>query len=300
MPDEASRRTILVATDFSDHAAVALETAARIAEQQGARLLLVHAVLAMVPTAPEFIPVPASLYEELRMQARTQLDEKVSSLRKSGHLVESLVVAEPAAAGVLAVAAERKADLIVAGTRGRTGWQKLLLGSTAARLIREAPCPVVTVPRTTPSQRVRTVLIATDFSDDAAVAAQAAVRLVDGTEPNGRIVLLHAYRYPSALSGLEGPQLVDAISATHESAEKRLAELARGLATPGIAVATCAEPGEPTESILAKAGEIGAALIAMGTHGRSGLKRLFLGSNTERVVSAAPCAVLTAHVSARD
>jgi nucleotide-binding universal stress UspA family protein len=296
MSDEASRPTILVATDFSENAAVALAAAARFAEQQSARLILVHAVLATVPTAPEFVPLPSSFYEDLRAQAQARLDDEVRALRHAGHLVEALVVAEPAASGVLAAALERKATLIVAGTRGRTGWQRILLGSTASRLIREAPCPVVTVPPAASPRGVRTVLAATDFSDDAAAAARAAMRLVDATEPGAKVLLFHAYRYPSALSGLEGSQLVDAIHATHEAAENRLAELARDLATLTISVETCAEPGEPTESVLAKAGQIGADLIAMGTHGRSGLKRILLGSNTERVVPEAPCPVLTVHV----
>jgi nucleotide-binding universal stress UspA family protein len=209
--------------------------------------------------------------------------------------VESLLVAEPAAAGVLGVAADCHADLIVAGTRGTTGWQRLLLGSTAARLIRESPCPVLTVPRETTGRAIRTVLVAIDFSDDAAAAARAAVRVADRSEPGSRVVLFHAYRYPSALSGLDGAQLVDAITATHDAAERRLAALARDVAAPGIVLETCAEPGEPAESIVAKAYAIGADLIAMGTHGRSALKRLFLGSNTERVVPSSPCAVLTAH-----
>lgn len=298
MLDKANCRTVVVATDFSENAAVALRAAADFTERESARLVLVHAVLAMAPAAPEFVPLPPSMYDELRESASAQLDEAVERLRASGRLVEPLVVLEPAAAGVVAAAVERKADLIVAGTRGATGWQRLLVGSTAARLVREAPCPVLVVPRAITSKRVRTVLVATDFSDDAAAAATAAARLVDDTKPGAKIFLLHAYRYPSALSGLDGERLVEAIRATHESAEKRLADLARHVAVPGISVETSAEPGEPTESILSKASEIGADLIAMGTHGRSGLKRLFLGSNTERVVSAASCAVLTARVPA--
>lgn len=298
MSQESGFQTIVVATDFSDHAASAVAVGAEIAKQHGARVVLVHAVMAMTPTAPEFIPVPASFYEELRTLAHSQLEALAQPLRQQGLNAEARIMAEPAVSAVLAAVEDRQADLVVVGTRGMSGVKRLLLGSTAARLIREAPCPVLTVP-VEAQTTLRKALVATDFSDHAAAAAAAAARLLgrDEAEPR-QLVLLHAYRYPSALSHLDGAALVDAISATDEAARGRLAALAESLARPGLRIEIRAEPGEPAETILERAGDLGADLVAMGTHGRSALKRLFLGSNTERVLPSASCPVLTVHLPA--
>src|SRR5690606_9641921 len=158
--------------------------------------------------------------------AEEQLAKSVGALRERGLTVESRVMAEPATTAVLEAASDLDADLIVVGTRGATGLKRLLLGSTAARIVREAPCPVLSVP-TPPeggTRPVRNVLVATDFSDDAAAAARAALRLVGDRPPEdpASVVLLHVYRYPSALSRLEGEALVEAIASTDESARREL------------------------------------------------------------------------------
>jgi nucleotide-binding universal stress UspA family protein len=301
MQNPEGPRTIVVATDFSDNAAAAVAHAGEIARQHGARLVLVHAVAAMTPAAPEFIPVPPAFYEELRERARAELEKEVASLRRTGLLVDSLLVAEPAAEGVLEAAADRSADLIVVGARGTTRWQRLLLGSTAARLVRHAPCPVVMVPSSGVVRQgpMRVALAATDFSEDATSAAEAAVRMLGAGGPGRRLVLHHVYRYPPAIAVCEGPALIDIIAGTHDSALSELGALAAKMEAPGVAIETCAEPGEPAEAILAKAKAIGADLIAIGTHGRSRLKRLFLGRAAERVLPAAPCPILTAHHRSR-
>lgn len=300
MPETRGLHTIVVATDFSENAVAAVQRAGEIAKQHGARIVLVHAVMSMTPAAPEFIPVPASFYEELRELAERQLEASVQALRKDGLAVEPRVMAEPAVSAVLAAAEEAKADLIVVGTRGATGLKRLLLGSTAARIVREASCPVLTVPvgaKVTPHR----ALVATDFSEDAAAAAEAAATLLSGaSDGRNKMILLHAYRYPSALSRLEGEALVEAITATDEAARKELATLAEKLARPGLEIETRAEPGEPAEAILERARDLDVDLIAMGTHGRSALKRLFLGSNAERVLPASTCPVLTVHLPHRE
>lgn len=302
MSNPMGPRTIVIATDFSDNAAAAVAHAGEIARQHGARIVLVHAVASLTPAAPEFIPVPPAFYDELRQRAQAELEKEVASLRREGLLVDSVLVAEPAAAGVLKAATERSADLIVVGSRGTTRWQRLLLGSTAARLVREAPCPVVMVPSSGVVRQgpMRVALVATDFSEDASCAAEAALRMLGASGPGRRLVLLHVYRYPPAIAVSEGPALIDVLATTHNSAEAELATFAAKLAASGVAIETCAEPGEPVEAILEKAAAIGADLIALGTHGRSRLKRLFLGSTAERVLPSAPCPVLTAHRSRRD
>lgn len=289
-------RTIVAATDFSDDAACAAAWAKEIARQHGARIVLIHAFVAEAVPAPEFVPLPPQYYEEIHGEARHRLDAEAAALRGAGVEVTAEVVLSSPALGVVDAARRHGADLIVAGTRGRTGWKRALLGSTAARLLREAPCPVLTVHRqdTGHPRPVRTVLVPTDFSEDAALAADAAARFLGatGTGPQ-RLVLLHAYRVPIEAMHLPAQVLMEAIRTTADAARNSLDALATKLQRPGLTVEPMARQGYPPDVIIEQAAVAGADLIAMGTHGRSGLGRMLLGSTAERVLATAPCPVLT-------
>jgi nucleotide-binding universal stress UspA family protein len=294
MSPRATLRTIVVATDFSANAGVALAWAEHLARQHHAALVLVHALRREPPAAPEFVPWPAESYDEIRTGVKSKLDREIETARRSGVAVEGELGVGSAFEVVTAVAKRRGADLVVVGTRGRTAWRRLLLGSTAARLIRNADCPVLTVREDAGSPRaVRTILVATDFSEDAALAAEAAMRVVGGQGAERRMVLLHAYHVPYEATYLPAPILMDAISAADAQVKRMIQEVAAKLRDTGMAVDTVACEGDPATSILDQAMSVGADIIAMGTHGRSGSDRLLLGSTAECVVAAAPCPVLT-------
>jgi nucleotide-binding universal stress UspA family protein len=87
--------------------------------------------------------------------------------------------------------------------------------------------------------------------------------------------------------------LMDAIRKTSQEAQASLDDLAASLRRPGLAVEAVAREGYPPDIVLEHAAAIGADLIAMGTHGRSGIGRAVLGSTAERVVATATCPVLT-------
>jgi nucleotide-binding universal stress UspA family protein len=141
-------RKILVATDFSPHAANALKLAAELAKQSGAPLHVIH-VYDMIPyTLPEGLPVfdggqMARVREELGQQLR-----KLASEAQRGGVQEmdsALVEGQPSAE-IVRRAQEGQYDLIVMGTHGRSGFAHLLLGSVAERVMRKAPCAVLVVP----------------------------------------------------------------------------------------------------------------------------------------------------------
>lgn len=295
MGTPAPLRTIVVATDFSDNAGVALAWGKEIARRHGALLVLAHAAPPETLAAPEFVPLPPEVHESLHADAIAQLEGEVKALRDAGWQVDGEVVCSHPAPGVLDIAERRAADLIVAGTRGRTGWKRILLGSTAARLVREAPCPVLTVhPSDTAEPRgIHTVLVPTDFSEDAARAADAAARLLGPYDGERRIVLLHAYRVPIDAAHVPAKALLEAIRSVEEQASAGLEALAATLRPAGAAVETHAVQGYPAEVILDEAARRGADLIAIATRGRSGLGRMLLGSTAESVLPNAPCPVLT-------
>jgi nucleotide-binding universal stress UspA family protein len=216
--------------------------------------------------------------------------------------VEEREVAHPSAAGgILRYAAEHDADVIVMGTHGRRGVQRLLIGSVAEEVVRRAECPVFTirssdedpdadepVPR---DVSVGRILVPVDLSEhtdalvahaqEVALAYDASIELLHVVE---RVALPPAY-------GLE-PLALDSTD-VKERAREDLDRRADELSEDGIEVFVTVRTGYPSEVILESAADGDVDLVMVATHGFSGVKRLLLGSVAERVVRRVECPVLT-------
>ncbi|HEY7139016.1 MAG TPA: universal stress protein [Methylomirabilota bacterium] len=143
-------RRILHATDFSSASRPALVKAIALAHQNRAPLQVVHAVAPlMLPAGGDFGYVPAETYEAIdqatRRQAQKQLTALVGRARKAGVRATGRLLDGAPQDQIPRAARRGRADLLVIGTHGRTGVSKILLGSVAERLVRVAPCPVLTV-----------------------------------------------------------------------------------------------------------------------------------------------------------
>jgi nucleotide-binding universal stress UspA family protein len=142
-------KTILVATDFSETAAKAVETAVEFAKKFGAQLILLHAYRVEIPMASPMTAggyvLPDGFFEQLGSHARTQVEATAKEIEGSGVKAIGIAVEQSAAIAIVDEAKERSADLIVIGTRGLTGLKHVALGSVADRVARTAPCPVLTV-----------------------------------------------------------------------------------------------------------------------------------------------------------
>lgn len=286
---------ILVGTDFSPTASVAVDWAVELARQQGARVELVHTVT-VPPSIPEYvgsgaIAVSPAFDEEVRRAALDRLEQEAAALRDRGIEVDTWMALGTPSQVICDRAAETSALAIVVGTRGLTGLRHLLLGSTTERVVQKAPCPVLSVHPEDRERTLRTILVPTDFSEDAERAIHAARQLL---APEARLILLHAFNLPIEYTAYGPiPTSVHYLQDTGLDAERRLQEMADRLTAEGIAVDWAAREGDPSVVIVEEAESRGASLIAMGTHGRSGLRHLLLGSTAERVVQHARCPVLT-------
>ena len=147
-PAELDVATIVVATDFSTSAAHATDTAIDYAKKLGSKIVLVHAydLPIAVPLMPEGYSLPNDFFEEIARAARERVEEAAKEVAATNVPCEGVAVGEPAAIAVIQEAMERQADLIVMGTRGLTGLKHVALGSVADKVVRSAPCPVLTVP----------------------------------------------------------------------------------------------------------------------------------------------------------
>lgn len=140
--------TILVPTDFSADADKALSTATELATIFGAKIVVIHAYHVDIPMLSPMgggYALPQGFYEGLRSQATAQIEEIAEKLVAEGIDATGIALHEPASIAIAEQAESLPADLIVMGTRGNTGLKHVVLGSVAERVVRTAPCPVLTV-----------------------------------------------------------------------------------------------------------------------------------------------------------
>jgi len=297
---EGPVRCIVVATDFSDNSRVAFDRAREIAGVHQARLVVAHVIPEPIHPSVGFegVPFPTDLDERALRETKTMLGEWAETAAKAGIAVEDRVLRGTPETGIVELANEVAADLIVTGTRGTTGFKHLLLGSVAEEVVRRAECRVLSVHKddVSPIADARTVLVPTDFSRPAAAAVRAASALLP-SDSRARFILLHAF-FPAAIYG---PALVPAATPPllhkelSESVRRKLEDIAAPLRAEGKIVEVETRAEDSTSAILECAEKHEADLIAMGTRGLSKLKKLLLGSTTQRVVQHAKCPVLSLH-----
>jgi nucleotide-binding universal stress UspA family protein len=137
---------ILVPLDFSRHSEVALDLAIALAKEHGGKVLLFHAYeLPAAVTMAYGVAIPQSLWDGVQEAAQERLDQALARVKAARVEGVTQFTTGPAPDAITAAAAAQKADLIVMGTRGLTGLKHALLGSVAERVLRTAPCPVLTV-----------------------------------------------------------------------------------------------------------------------------------------------------------
>jgi nucleotide-binding universal stress UspA family protein len=202
------------------------------------------------------------------------------------------------------LASDYQMDLIVTATRGYTGLKHLALGSTAERIVRYAPCPVLVVrggdrekkaSRKGKSQgelNFRNILVPLDFSDCSMKGLTYAKALA--RQFGSKLVLLNsvALQYYAASDEYARYDFPLLLQQTETAAREQMQELLRKTNWDGIEVASSLQIGHAGQQICARAIDHGADLIVTATHGRTGLKHLLLGSTAEYVVRHAHCSVL--------
>jgi nucleotide-binding universal stress UspA family protein len=180
------------------------------------------------------------------------------------------------------------------GTHGRTGLQRAILGSVADRLVRQAPCPVITVQPTVgdvPRAEIRRLCYATDFSPTAQAAWPWVVAIASAA--NADIDLVHVTFSPVPDRHLSAEALGRMAHMLHEQGRQEAERFLERSTFPRERVTVRLSHGDPGEQIVHQAQARAADLLVMGTHGWSGIVRWMLGSVAHYVIQMAPCPVLT-------
>jgi nucleotide-binding universal stress UspA family protein len=296
-------KRIVCATDFSPASGAAVRRAALAADRYGAQLAIVHVVPSSLwDDAGQWLAELAGAGppdpEQACGQARQRLQRFAHELvEDAGHGCTVDVRYGRPAAQIAAAARDLGADLLVVGSHGAYPVRDLVMGSTAQKLLRIAPCPLLVVKRPPPFD-YRTVLLPTDFSSPAARAAEAARTLL----PDATFHLVHAFELPydglMRYAGIDDATVQTYRAAAQAALAARLAAIAKEFgASPGRAIAHVRHGYAPTridEWIV----ELAVDLVAIAAHGKSELEAAFLGSVSAHVVQTAPCDVLLVRDSA--
>lgn len=140
---------IVAATDFSANADRALDHAAEYAKHFDAELIIVHAYQVDIPMASPLVGgptiLPEGFFEKLGADVKQHVEKVARKYSDQGIQVKGIAVDQAAATAIVKEAEKQNADLIIMGTRGLTGLKHVALGSVADRVVRTAPCPVLTV-----------------------------------------------------------------------------------------------------------------------------------------------------------
>jgi nucleotide-binding universal stress UspA family protein len=291
-------RQILCPIDFSDFSRHALIHARAIAGQHASTLTLLHvcpmtaAPYALgLPVVPVSVPTPVdlrALVESMRRFAGTDVATSVATQFEIGE--------GDAASEILDRAAAMPSDLIVMGTHGRSGFERLVLGSVTEKVIRKATCPVLTVPRpmedVAPAAFTR-ILCAIDFSETSLRALEYALSLRQDT--GAHLTLVHVVEVspaPRVGDDLEERTLGAYVAAAAHARAERLQRMIPENLDTHRCVETVVAIGSAHREILRIAAERASNVIVLGAHG-FGVTHLLFGSAAHHIVRQAQCPVLT-------
>jgi len=298
---------VLCPVDLSEYSRHALNHAVAVARWYEASVTALHVfaavpVAAYAPGTPGFPSVV--LTPDDREQVVTAVKRFVTETAPAVPI--DVVTREGDASGeIVAHAKDMHADLLVIGTHGRSGFERLILGSVTEKVLRRAACPVLSVPPRAPDTSAsapityKRILCAVDFSDAAMSALQYAMSLAQ--EADAHLTVLHALEYDLH----EAPELYETLISddhlTLAEFRKRSRAISRERLENAIpddvrrycTVETLLTDGKPYREVLRVAAEQQSDLIVMGVRGRGTVDLMVLGSTTQHVVRRATCPVLT-------
>jgi len=283
-------KNILVAFDGSESSKNALVQAANVAKESGCNI----AAVTVVPRVEGSVGVPGA--DEASKFYMTSIDRAMSTLEEPASacpMIQAIELEGNTHKAIIEVAEERGADLIAVGRKGRSALGRLLLGSVAARVIGYSPVDVLVVPDDTVLSW-NTLLLATDGSTYSKAAADRAIRIAGHYGAGLKVVSVVDVPYEAYGDAPDVvDQMVDMAQGIVESVKNKAQEF-------NVGVETFVKEGPAQDMILELANEQKANVIVMGSHGRTGLARLLMGSVTEKVIGHAPCPVLVVKTATQE
>ncbi|TXK44296.1 universal stress protein [Pontibacter qinzhouensis] len=281
-------RRILVPTDFSEQAQHAFEVAIAIAQKTGATIKLLHA-LDLPYSTSSFSATGDTMNTRTDMdyiftlklleRTKAQMHALIQSVHGSGVEVVEDVDTDHVFSKIKRVIEEDNIDLVVMGSKGASGMNEFLVGSNTEKVVRIAPCPVLTVKKHHDSFQVRDLVLASDFKKEASSAFE-------------------RFKYFQQVFGAKLHLVYINTPGNFESTENlktQMQQVADKYKLQNYTISVFNDANEE-DGILRFANEIKADMIMMATHGRTGFAHLLRGSIAEDLVNHADLPVLTFHL----
>lgn len=272
---------VLIASDGSPSAERAIALVECVSWPRGTKLRIITVAA----------PMPAALVAEMS-RAGTEAESQVRSV--GGYDVEVVLRVGRAASHIVDEAKDWQAELVVLGSRGLGPLGSAFLGSVAAEVVDHAPCAVL-IARTVCAKNV---LFADDGSETAADAAAFLARVPALGDRELRVLSVAHVQAPldsgiaPHLRELARHEHAELVNAAREQRDQLAVARARSFVRPGGRVSHDVRVGDPAKELLSEAAEHHTDLIVLGSHGRTGLERLLLGSVARKVLLHAACSVL--------
>jgi len=288
-------KSILCPIDFSEFSAAAYQHALSLAEYYKATIVALHVVEVWKYPFADYGAQEADYAKFSRALDEgggARLRQFVKEYRAGGIEPQLAVHQGNAASCILSFAQEQRTEVVVMGTHGRRGFDRLMLGSTTDRVVRRAPCPVLVVSNSSLKvpggadgrHRVSRILYCTDFSNNSEGARGYAISLA--AEYEAELTLLHVAR------SLPDSARAEAMIAERE---RGLDRLMSDTERKNLRLNSTVRFGKPYEEIVRFATEVEAGLIIMTARGGDAVDRAIFGSTTYRVIQLGPCPVLAIH-----
>lgn len=293
-------RKILVATDFSSCAAAALEQAAELARPSHAKITLAHAIPLTRETMEEFVANPwyaaanvDEIEQRLQQGADARLQAAIAPYQGDGAALDCKTLWGTPFLEIIHLVQEEGYDLVAVGTRGHSPLSRFLVGSTAAKLVRKCPCPVL-VAKPDSAGALASILAPVDLTESSKKSLRTAALLAEASGGE-----LHAlYVFDDDRDGKLPPLAldfdVDEGLRRRQLRRRALQQFEQFVASLGLPVQPTLhlERGEPWKRILACSRRVDADLTVMGTVGRGGVSGLLIGNTAEKVLHSAASSLL--------
>ena len=269
----AKMERLLVASDGSEFSEGAIREAINLAKTCSSKLYVMS--VAEVPDIREFADTyPVAAVEQVEKAIRQHLESVGERAKQEGVSYEIILSRGPEPyRHIVDEAAKNNVELIIMGRHGRTGITRIMMGSVTAKVIGEAPCKVMVVPRFSRISLER-VLVPTDGSIFSDLAVREAISIAKRV--GSSLIVLSVYKRDANFELAEA-----SVGIAKEVAEKE-----------GVKVEALTLKGEPHEVIVDTVEKKKAGFMVVGSHGRSGIERLLMGSVTERLIGHSGCPIL--------
>ena len=280
---------LLLPTDCSEFSEGAIREAVNLAKTCSSKLF----IISVIETNPEYESIAPQLIEKAEKETRQHLESVKNRAAKEG--VDCEIIArqgEDPYKYIVDEAAKHQVSMIIMGRRGRKGLKRLMMGSVTAKVIGHSPCNVLVVPRAARLE-FRKILVATDGSKYSNAAASEAVAIAKRCGANLIAASVVPYESISPLGIVHSEMQWELVTQeSRKAAESNIKNVKEIAEKEDVKIEELILEGRPYEAIINAAKEKRVDLIVVGSHGRTGLDRLLMGSVTERIIGHAECAVL--------